>query len=986
MVAIVAGAAALALAAPAYAAVTPTPVGTALHVVGDADGDSIRIECGAGQVEVNDLLVLGAVPCVELTLVTVHGGGGNDTVNVAGLTPAAFPALATFEPMSIILAGEGGMDSLTGSPYGERFCGGDGHDIVVGNAGDDQLCYFGTPGDDTIAPSDVPTGAIGDDANIDQFQSVERFDIEGAEGDDVLTGGPGADVLAGSAGNDVVNETPGVDSLDGGDGQDRLVVRAEEDVDDDFLVTATLLQNRAAGEDNGIGGFEAVELFVGSGTNLVDASAGPGTYVMFGGDGDDTLIGGAGIDSLEGGDGDDRLEGRDGDDTLVGGAGNNELLGGAGGDSLSADDGDDLLDGAEGDDRLTPGGGANTLSGGDDLDTLELAGSPDDDDLTIGAGSIALNGVVSTHSGLDFVTVSAGDGQDSVDAAAVGLPLQLDGGGGADLLVGGTADDSLFGGAGGDELHGGGGLDYLDGGEGVDDLDGGADEDTLELLFGPDALDGGAGADTYFATFDGIDGTATAFDGGGGGSDVLIVTDCDQVTVDGAAAVKAAEGETVEYSGIEVHPCGYVPDTSAPETALDVAPDALTTDTTAIFEFSSEPGSTFECALDGGSSAPCESPKTYSPLGDGVHTFEVSATDAEGNTDPTPARWTWTVDTTAPQTAIDDGPSGPTNLTEAAFTFSSSEPGGSFECRLDTPGFVACTSPRSYPGLADGVHTFEVRATDPAGNTDTSPAQRAWIVDTVAPDTTITKGPSGLTSANVAIFEFTSDSADDFECRLDTAPAFTPCTSPHTERSIPDGARTFHVRAEDAAGNVDPLPAGRSWTVDATGPVTTIGSGPADVTTERNAVFTFASEPGASFDCKLDGGAFSSCSSPKLYNSLPFGAHTFVVRARDALQNHGADATRTWTIQAPVSPPPAPPPPPPAPPPPAPPPPPPSPPAQPRKPTVKKKVVKVTICHRRKTIKVTKAQLKKHLKHKDKRGPCKPKKKPVKKKPVKKKR
>jgi hypothetical protein len=42
---------------------------------------------------------------------------------------------------------------------------------------------------------------------------------------------------------------------------------------------------------------------------------------------------------------------------------------------------------------------------------------------------------------------------------------------------------------------------------------------------------------------------------------------------------------------------------------------------------------------------------------------------------------------------------------------------------------------------------------------------------------------------------------------------------------------------------------------------------------------------------------------------------------------------------------------------------------------VKKKVVKVTLCHRGRTIKVTKSAVKKHLKHGDKRGACKPKKK-----------
>jgi hypothetical protein len=165
---------------------------------------------------------------------------------------------------------------------------------------------------------------------------------------------------------------------------------------------------------------------------------------------------------------------------------------------------------------------------------------------------------------------------------------------------------------------------------------------------------------------------------------------------------------------------------------------------------------------------------------------------------------------------------------------------------------------------------------------------------------------------------------------------------------------------------------------DTTGPDTTIISGPPDVTTERTAAFTFSSPATdlRAFDRKLDDGAFSSCVSPKTYNSsaLPVGTHTFSVRGRDMLGNHGDPVGCTWTIQAPALAPPPPPTLPPASPPPPPAPPPASlPPAPPRQPTVKKKVVKIAVCHKGKTKKVTKAQLKK-LKG-AKRGACKPKKK-----------
>jgi hypothetical protein len=66
------------------------------------------------------------------------------------------------------------------------------------------------------------------------------------------------------------------------------------------------------------------------------------------------------------------------------------------------------------------------------------------------------------------------------------------------------------------------------------------------------------------------------------------------------------------------------------------------------------------------------------------------------------------------------------------FAFSSSEPGSSFECSLDGAALSSCASPKSY-SLADGAHTFEVKATDPDGNADATPASRAWTVDATAP-------------------------------------------------------------------------------------------------------------------------------------------------------------------------------------------------------------------------------------------------------------
>jgi len=48
--------------------------------------------------------------------------------------------------------------------------------------------------------------------------------------------------------------------------------------------------------------------------------------------------------------------------------------------------------------------------------------------------------------------------------------------------------------------------------------------------------------------------------------------------------------------------------------------------------------------------------------------------------------------------------------------------------QIDGGAFEACTSPKSYTGLSDGEHTFEVRSTSTDSLTDQSPASVTWTV------------------------------------------------------------------------------------------------------------------------------------------------------------------------------------------------------------------------------------------------------------------
>jgi sugar lactone lactonase YvrE len=351
-------------------------------------------------------------------------------------------------------------------------------------------------------------------------------------------------------------------------------------------------------------------------------------------------------------------------------------------------------------------------------------------------------------------------------------------------------------------------------------------------------------------------------------------------------------------------------DVTSPDTTLDSGPSG-TSGGNVSFSFSSteSPLLGFECRLDSNQESgwqACSSPKGYSSLTTGDHDFEVRSVDAAGNPDPTPVTRSWTVDATPPQTTIDSGPSGLTNDASPSFTFSSSEGGSSFECRLDSSqaaDWQSCNSPRSY-SLADGPHAVEVRATDQYGNTDQTPASRSFSIDSQAPQTTIDTGPSGTSTDPSPSFTFSSSEGESsFECRLDSSQAadWQSCNSPRAFSSLGDGSHTFEVRATDQAGNVDASPASRSFTIDTTGPQTTIGSGPSGATNNPSTAFSFSSsEPGSSFECRLDSdqpSGWQSCTSPKDYGSLADGSHSFQVRATDPVGNTDASpASRAFTI------------------------------------------------------------------------------------------
>ena len=364
--------------------------------------------------------------------------------------------------------------------------------------------------------------------------------------------------------------------------------------------------------------------------------------------------------------------------------------------------------------------------------------------------------------------------------------------------------------------------------------------------------------------------------------------------------------DTTEFELQGQAPVVAVDGTPPPSPSLTSEPADPSDSADATFAFSdADATATFICRLDGGQAQTCASPETYSGLAEGAHTFAVTAVDGAGNTS-SPTTYGWTIDLTAPPApTITSAPPGTTDSTSATFSFTDGEAGATFRCRLDSGTFGSCTSPVTYEGLGEGVHTFRVEAVDPAGN-ESRVTSYSWTIDlTQPPPPTITSAPPSVAASTTATFSFTDDEASaTFRCGLDNG-SFASCTTPVTYTQLSEGVHTFRVRAVDAAGNQSSATT-YSWTVDVTPPpAPTITSAPPSVTASTSATFAFTDgDSTATFSCRLDSGSFTSCTSPITYQQLAEGTHTFGVKAVDTAGNESAVSSYTWTID--VTPPPAP--------------------------------------------------------------------------------
>lgn len=275
-----------------------------------------------------------------------------------------------------------------------------------------------------------------------------------------------------------------------------------------------------------------------------------------------------------------------------------------------------------------------------------------------------------------------------------------------------------------------------------------------------------------------------------------------------------------EDAGIDL----YFKDVEGPNTFFSVTGAAeFTNDATVTYEFTSSTDSdaTFECKLEGPSGAgtyyDCggthDKSEDLIALADGSYTFSVRATDVNGNVETTPATSSWLLDTVKPTGTV-TFPTFymylPVNHVLPLYSITELNPRWETKrCSLDQDNDVPCDE--ELTGLSEGQHRFGVGILDCCGNR--GGAEQVFIVDTVAPNTKITSGPSGETTSRTVTFKFRESNAEYgdvyFKCKLDGGD-WKSCKSPKSY-TVARGRHTFRVKGVDDAGNPETTPAVRTW-------------------------------------------------------------------------------------------------------------------------------------------------------------------------------
>jgi hypothetical protein len=342
----------------------------------------------------------------------------------------------------------------------------------------------------------------------------------------------------------------------------------------------------------------------------------PDSILIAGNAGNDTLAASQGFPAstsivLLGGEGNDNLTGGETEDALIDGAGNDTVTAAGGDDAVPNNGGTDVLNAGPGDDLFISNAvcDGDSLDGGTGADNANWANFNAAVAIDMEAGTAGLIGPDRRPACASQALLTKLAGLEDTEGTSLG-----------DVMVGDSGSNQLLGRQGPDEYFAGAGDDSILANSGTPTPD-------------PDpVIDCGEGFDTAQIDFP------------ENGPDAAPI-ECEAIHERAPNSFRPPDTPpTPEGPVASVVPPSPPPkpprDRTPPRTRIERGPRKVFALTRGprrvVFRFSANERSTFVCRLDRRRTARCSSPRSYR-VGAGRHVFRVTATDAAGNRDPSPA-------------------------------------------------------------------------------------------------------------------------------------------------------------------------------------------------------------------------------------------------------------------------------------------------------------------------------------------------------------
>lgn len=314
----------------------------------------------------------------------------------------------------------------------------------------------------------------------------------------------------------------------------------------------------------------------------------------------------------------------------------------------------------------------------------------------------------------------------------------------------------------------------------------------------------------------------------------------------------------------------------------------------------------------------CSASGTYTinvPKGvDGTYTLSVYQIDAVTLIESATYDFQWMYDTQIPNAPVITSPtSSPATTSSILVITGSCENNATVNLTGNANQSVVCISQSftfSVSQPVDGTYSYAIDQTDLAQNTSAA-VNQDWIRDSFAlPMVTVITPSAQPFISNVVELTLNGTCETGLTVVLQGVSA-TDVVTPSNSLSMPcvDSAFGYTITKPDGTYNLslyqtngvsNSAATAKTWTKDTVEPTTTMTSQPSSTNYSMVSTFTFLSnESPITFQCSLDGAAYSTCVSPLNYSSLSNGAHSLSIRAVDQAGNiDSTPAAYTWTQES----------------------------------------------------------------------------------------